>query len=47
MAKNKQAWKDLLISINDRQRVFNEQLVGVKEHEIPSRLLDAVKRYAG
>src|ERR1700742_3868639 len=46
MIENKQAWKDLLASIDDRQRAFNKQLEGVQPHELPRELVEAMKRYA-
>ena len=46
MMENKQAWKELLISIDERQRGFNEQLMGVQVHQLPQTLVSAMRKYA-
>ena len=45
MIENKKEWRDLLNSIDNWQRMFNEQLKGVKEQDIPQKLLNPMKRY--
>jgi hypothetical protein len=46
MVENKQAWKDLLIAIDDRQRMFNEQLMGVQAQDLSPKLVGPIKQYA-
>jgi len=46
MVENKRGWKDLLISIDEQQRGFNEQVEGVQAHKLTPRLVAALKRYA-
>ncbi|KIM19977.1 hypothetical protein M408DRAFT_139390 [Serendipita vermifera MAFF 305830] len=46
MVENKQAWKELLISIDNKQKMFNEQLKGVKASDLPQNLVDAMRNYA-
>ena len=46
MVENKQAWRELLVSIDDRQGGFNEQLEGVQAHELTPKLVAAIRRYA-
>ena len=46
MIENKRAWKELLISIDERQRGFNDQLVGVQTHELTPKLIAVMKQYA-
>ena len=45
MMENRQAWKELLISIDERQRGFNELLAGVQAHELPQKLVSAMRKY--
>ena len=45
MMENKQAWKELLISIDERQKGFNELLTDIQAHELPQKLVRAMKKY--
>ena len=46
MVENKRAWKELLISIDERQRGINDQLVGVQTRGLTPKLIAAMKHYA-
>jgi hypothetical protein len=50
MIENKEAWKKLIATIDDHQKVFNEQLVWMKKDDLvpdpESPLLAPVKQYA-
>jgi hypothetical protein len=50
MVENRAAWRDLLVTIDDHQKVFNEQLIRLKaENMVPdpeSPLLGPVIQYS-
>jgi len=46
MVENKREWNELLVSIDQRQRGFNEQVEGVEAHELTPKLEAAMKQYA-